>query len=71
MLTQSVSVQLSNYLQAIAALFENSALTLNISKTMSVGFSSRAHLVEKLHLKINGQDIKQVTDIKYLGLILE
>lgn len=36
-----------------------------------VCFSSGARPAEKLHLKINGQDIKQVTESKYLGLILD
>lgn len=68
----AVSNELSQHLEAVAAWFENAGLSLNVKKTLSVCFSSRAKTpTEELNLEINGQKIKQVPQIKYLGLVLD
>lgn len=67
----NITAQLQHHLDAVSVWFQNSGLTLNVSKTVSVCFSSRCFPREELHLTIYGEDIEQVKEVKYLGLILD
>ncbi|KAF7644919.1 hypothetical protein LDENG_00213430 [Lucifuga dentata] len=61
------------FVTPIAAWFENSCLTLNIKKTVSVCFLSRGRASSEnniLNLNVQGQHITQVSEVKYLGLSL-
>ena len=73
----SISTQLTDHLESVSKWLERSCLTLNIKKTVSICFSSRTRSslnvndTTKLDLKINGQPVDQVTEVKYLGLRLD
>lgn len=68
---EAITAQLQQHINSVSVWFQNSGLTLNLSKTVSVCFASRSHPLEELHLTINGQNIAQVKEVKYLGLILD
>lgn len=69
---QSFSDELTKHLQNVAVWSQNAGLTLNVKKTMSICFASRFKSIpDELNLWINGQKIQQVSEVKYLGLILD
>lgn len=68
----AVSDELAKYLQSVAVWFQNAGLSLNVKKTMSVCFASRFKSIsEELNLRIMGHKIQQVSEVKYLGLVLD
>ena len=68
----AVSKKLTEYLEAVANWLDNSCLTLNVDKTVSMCFSSgRRPTPTTLNISINNQSITQVSEVNYLGLILD
>lgn len=63
--------QVAVHLEKVSAWLDASCLTLNTKKTISICFSTgRLPVSESLSVKIKGEPIEQVTDVKNLGLIL-
>lgn len=68
----AVSDELSEHLQSVAVWFQKAGLSLNIEKTKCVCFSSKSKSINTdLQLQINGENIEQVSEMKYLGLVLD
>lgn len=66
-----VADKLSKEMEKVAEWLQMSCLTLNVDKTVSMLFSNKHKLQQTLEIQVNGQKIKNVNEIKYLGLILD
>ncbi len=67
-----IEEKLSRNLEKVSAWFDASFLTLNTKKTKSICFSLTKLLVtESLNIRIKVEIIEQVSEEKYLGMILD
>lgn len=67
-----VSQKLNDQLEVVALWLNRSCLALNVNKTVSMCFSSGRRLTSTtLNIEISNKPINQVTEVKYLGLVLD
>ena len=69
--SQEVNEKLNQSLIGISSWLQNSCLTLNTSKTKCICFSITKAKNASLQVQINGESIEQVSEQKYLGIILD
>ena len=70
--TPSVAAEmLTNEMEGISQWLKNNHLTLNLKKTVSMCFSMRRKAKDKFIIKIDQEEIKEVSDFKFLGVILD
>lgn len=68
----SVADKLNTNLERISSWLASSCLTLNTKITNSVCFSiQKLPLTQLLNIKINGELIEQVSEVKYLGINID
>ena len=58
-------------LEKISQWMNVNKLSLNVSKTKCIVFSLRKKMVSKYHITLNGEDIEQVDNIKFLGVCID
>ena len=58
-------------MEGVAQWLKNNHLTLNLKKTVSMCFSMRRKAKDKFIIKIDREEIKEVSDFKFLGVILD
>ena len=58
-------------LEKISQWMNVSKLSLNVSKTKCIVFSLRNKMVSEYHITLNGEDIEQVDNIKFLGVCID
>uniref|UniRef100_A0A8C1L0A4 Reverse transcriptase domain-containing protein n=1 Tax=Cyprinus carpio TaxID=7962 RepID=A0A8C1L0A4_CYPCA len=62
---------LTSEMEGVSLWLKNNHLTLNLKKTVSMCFSMRRKAKEKLIIRINQEEIEEVNDFKFLGVILD
>ena len=58
-------------LEKISQWMNVNKLSLNVSKTKCIVFSLRKKMFSKYHITLNGEDIEQVDNIKFLGVCID
>ena len=58
-------------LEKISQWMNVNKLSLNVSKTKCIVFSLRKKMVSKYHITLNGEDIEQIDNIKFLGVCID
>ncbi|KAI5617061.1 leucine zipper transcription factor-like protein 1, partial [Silurus asotus] len=66
-----VADKLSKGMQKVVEWLQTSCLTLNFDKTVSMFFSNKSKLHLTQNIQVNGQNIKNVKETKYLGLTID
>lgn len=67
----AVSEKLNQSLSKISSWLHDSCLTLNTKKTKCICFSMKKNPNTGLQVQINGEPIEQVSEEKYLGIVLD